>query len=106
MATASVTGKIAPMDFKRFTGGHATDWTLITFDAWVRTIGVNNQGVASCWVSRALTGARAAADDQIEVKPGTTVDFHVGRPSLGVPKLAVFGSDGATHPIGFVLEDK
>lgn len=105
MATANVTGKARPFDIERFTGGHATDWTLITFDTWVRTVSVNNQGTGSVFVARALDGLRAAADDQIEVTAGSTVDFHlVPAPSQGTPKLAVFGIDGATHPIGFILE--
>lgn len=104
MATKAITGKRQPLHTHRETGWHATDWTLCTFDPWVRKVGVNNQGVGSLWVSagEGYVGARLASDHMIELKPGTIVDFPLS-PSGVAATLSIWGADGATHPVGLML---
>lgn len=100
MATANVLGKIAPFDFERFTGGHATEWTEVTFDPWVTKVGVQNLGSGILYVSARKTGAWGVTDDMAEVPAGQTLDFY----PRSLHKLSVKGADGSGHVTGFILE--
>jgi hypothetical protein len=108
MATRTITASGAPpLAIARPNGGwHATEWTLCTFDRWARVIGVTNSGTGSVFVSRGLSGTRATTEDQDEVRPGSTKNFRFGQSTKDADPitLSIFGADGASHVIGFILE--
>lgn len=103
----AITGKTDPFDIVRTASGlHATDWSGVTFDPWVRTVRIKNAGSGVLSVGRAgNTGARAAGNDQINLAAGAVMDFYLApgsqRPSSA--GLTLFGADGAAHPIEWVL---
>jgi hypothetical protein len=113
MASLDISSSLAgdnPLAFAGSTSFHATEWTEVTLPAWCTKLAVNNQGATSLWVTRGKSGTRNAfpTDPQIEIPAGAAiVDFYLGDyPKSTAPTISLWGEDGASHPVGFILETR
>lgn len=93
MATTKTWSNAGPTIGEPFSDGNASSWCVHTVPAWVRKVGVYNDGTGVLRVSYpAQSGTYEATDAFQPVAGGGYVEFDYGGGGFGT-----IGADGASH---------